>query len=180
MDRSRSNNSNGQLMIEAMVAISLMMIGMLGAFGVLSQSLGLNRIAVDQYIAANLASEGIEIVRNFIDYDYLQGNLFGESVLEARDKKCVVDYKTEPGDWSGKCSGESKNLPNIAFNEESQKYGYGTGFSKQTSLRRYVDIGFDTENGADIIEVISTVEWVGRGGIDFNISVEDKFYNWRR
>jgi len=52
--------NNGQLIIEMIVAVSLLMIGLLGIFAVLSQSLGLNRVAANQYIAAHLAAEGIE------------------------------------------------------------------------------------------------------------------------
>src|SRR4030042_2492611 len=62
------DKTGGQLLIEALVAVSLMMVGMLGVFGVLSQSLGLNRVAADQYIAVNLASEGIELIKNATEY----------------------------------------------------------------------------------------------------------------
>ena len=55
------NRSSGQVLIEAMVAISIVTVGLLGIFSVLSRSLSLNRTVADNYVAANLAAEGIEI-----------------------------------------------------------------------------------------------------------------------
>ncbi|MBI2506531.1 MAG: hypothetical protein HYW00_00070, partial [Candidatus Colwellbacteria bacterium] len=44
-----------------MIAMSVMSVGLLSVFAVLSQSLGLNRVVAEQYIASNLAAEGIEV-----------------------------------------------------------------------------------------------------------------------
>ncbi|PIR98089.1 MAG: hypothetical protein COT89_01470 [Candidatus Colwellbacteria bacterium CG10_big_fil_rev_8_21_14_0_10_42_22] len=170
-------NKSGQLMVEAMVAISLLSIGMLGTFGVLSQSLGISRIAADQYVAANLASEGIEIVKNEIDAEYTTSGTFATNIFSKNNKFCPVDYKS--GIQSGCRNAEPTNLKsnNIdQFRVKQDGYGVYGSTGDPTSFVRYVHIEWIEPH---IIEVKSTVKWIGRGGLDFDIEVADKFYNWR-
>ena len=61
-------------MVEAMVAMSVIVIGLLGVFALSSNSISLNRVAADRYIAVNLANEGIELVKNLIEI--MRGMLF--------------------------------------------------------------------------------------------------------
>ncbi|MEK7182766.1 MAG: prepilin-type N-terminal cleavage/methylation domain-containing protein, partial [Patescibacteria group bacterium] len=61
------SHETGQTLVELMIAMSVMSVGLLGVFAVLSQSLGLNRVVANQYVAANLAAEGIEVVKNIAD-----------------------------------------------------------------------------------------------------------------
>jgi len=61
--------------VEAMIAISVMVIGLLGIFSLTSQSLGLYRVAYEQYVAVNLAAEGIEVVKNMIDTNVIAGSV---------------------------------------------------------------------------------------------------------
>ena len=86
-DKSKQNKNNGQarlsdgqVLVELMVAISVMVIGLLGIFTLLSQSLGLNRVAADQYIAANLAAEGVEVAKNILDHNVIERNPWNEGL----------------------------------------------------------------------------------------------------
>src|SRR3989344_3592233 len=62
----------GQMMIEALVALSIILVGLLGIFALVSRSISLNAVASSQYVAANLAAEGIEVVKNVIDSNAMQ------------------------------------------------------------------------------------------------------------
>ena len=72
-EQSRTNliqhlkDDKGQMMVEAIIALSLINISLLGVFVLLSNSIGTNREVADKYVAINLASEGIEIVKNIVD-----------------------------------------------------------------------------------------------------------------
>ena len=80
-----NSKQRGQLLIEAMVAVSLMLVGLLGIFGVLSRSLGLSRVAADQFVAVNLASEGIEIAKNLLDSNIKQGLAWNSNFVDGGD-----------------------------------------------------------------------------------------------
>ena len=85
------NSEKGQLLVEAMIAISILIIGVFGIFSLLNQSLGLNTIVTSQYIASNLAMEGVEVIKNLIDNNVLQGKAWNEG-LNNGDYR--VDYST--------------------------------------------------------------------------------------
>ena len=160
--------NKGQLIVEMMVAVSLLVIGLLGIFAVLSQSLGLNRVAANQYVAANLAAEGIEVVKNIIDSNFINDEPWNLG-LETQGVEYTVSYD------STSLSLENENEP-LRFDEEDGVYGYGGG--TETQFRRVITI----ENSEDLteIKVTSRVYWKDRGGIDFDIVLEDRFRNWRQ
>lgn len=170
-----NKNNIGQLLIEALVAISVLMVGMLAVFGVLSQSLSLNRVAADQYVAANLASEGIEIVKNLVDsgYDSDGAGLFIDPVVDLLGKKCAVDTN-----FISPVACGSPNVP-LEFDEEDGIYGYDLTGGSPTKFTRYIELTYG--GGSEPIEVRSTVNWRTRGSVSpAEIVVVDVLYDWRR
>jgi hypothetical protein len=180
------NKENGQLLIEALVAISVMMVGMMAVFGVLSQSLSLSRVAADQYIAANLASEGVEIVKNMVDSEYLDDpttllpRAFGESISDGdSDQFCAVDIYTQPAyldveNNSWNCESNPDDTQVLGFDADNGRYSIDRG--QPTKFRRYVSVS----KGDPTIKVISTVEWSTKGGSPSTVTIVDVLYNWRR
>lgn len=152
-------------MVELMVAISVMVIGLLGIFTLLSQSLGLNRVAAEQYIAAHLAAEGIEVVKNIVDHNIIEGNPWNDGV--ETDGEFGIEYSSLVLD------------PNLAeeklkFDEDTGRYNYSTG--RDTNFKRIIAIDNISQ---DEVRVNSRVEWQSRGGTSFSVDLEDHFYNWR-
>ncbi len=158
----------GQLLVEAMVAVSLMLVGLLGIFGVLSRSLGLSRVAADQFVAINLASEGVEIAKNILDGNIKKDIPWNAGGFNSQGDATIGYLSSGLGD----CDGEELYLhPNTGFYTCKAVGGVRSKFS------RTLDIA--TDPGGDIIKVLSTVTWGGRGGLISTVTVEDHFYNWR-
>jgi len=157
---------SGQLLIEAMVAISVMVIGLLGIFALLSQSLGLYHVAADQYVAANLAAEGIEVVKNILDANFLKSGMAWNEGL-AVDGAYGVNYNSTSLD-------SLLTNKNLLFDETNKVYNYTTG--RPTTFQRIITI---KNISPDEIQVDSEVRWKTRGGLSSKISLEDHFYNWR-
>ena len=156
----------GQSLVEMVVAMSFMTIGILGVFAVFSQSIGLNRIAANQYIAANLAAEGIEVTKNILDANAINGRPWNVGVNVNGD--FGVQYNST-------VLNKSKAGSVLLFDAATGRYSYDTG--TQTGFRRTVTI---TNNAAlDEIKVVSRVYWTDRGGIDFEVNLEDHFRAWR-
>lgn len=168
MDKSSYvKKQKGQLMVEAMVAVSLMLVGLLGIFGVLSRALGLARVAADQYIGVNLASEGIEVAKNILDTNIEQGNAwnFGFQVGTA-----YVDYNSEN---LLDCSDGD-----LFFDPVTGLYNCD-GNGRPSKYSRELTITIPEGEADKYLKVVSTVRWIGRGGVDSEVSVEDHFYSWR-
>jgi hypothetical protein len=165
MARSDLNKQRGQLLIEAMVAVSLMFIGLLGIFAVLSRSLGLSRVAADQFVAVNLASEGIELSKNFLDSNYIQGNAFNNPGFTGGETTVGYD-STSMGDCDG---------PELYFDSDTGFYSCKVVAGVFSNYSRAIDI----INEGNRVKVISTVTWTTRGGSRSKVSVEDHFYSWR-
>jgi hypothetical protein len=182
-DESRQNRS-GQLLIEAMVAVSLLLVGLLGVFAVLSQSLGLNRVATDQHIAVQLASEGVEIVKNIIDKDARMGTGSFAQSLSGAIGDVTLDYTTDLTEGYEIQAYSAANPAYLRLDPTTKRYGYRQG--DITKFKRYVKLSFCSDPGevacvgeSKIVRAKSVVEWDARGGLLGHVEVEDVFYDWR-
>ncbi len=158
-------NRNGQLLIEAMVAISIIVVGLFGILELLSTSLGLNKVVADQYKAAYLASEGIEVIRSIVDENISRNNPWNQTVADSCDSGCRVVYNSS-AILSG--TGEELKFKDGIYDYDSA----GT----DTSFARVITVEMVT--GCQM-KVTSHVDWTTRGGGEFEINLEDHFYNWR-
>lgn len=165
-------------MVEAMVAMSIIVIGLLGVFALSSSSISLNRVAADRYIAVNLANEGIELVANLIDNGDTWNAIPGfDSSLTADYEMDFNDIKVKPLDGA---------LRPLYFSKDgSGYYAYDDG---DINLSLYVITTQDftriirIENVGptlDHIKVTSTVSWNAKNGSRLDFGVEDHFYNFK-
>ncbi|MDP3901890.1 MAG: type II secretion system protein [bacterium] len=165
------NSQKGELLIESMIAISIIVIGLLGIFTLLSESQSLNRVLSDRYIATYLASEGIEIVKNKIDTNYINNNDWS---LGLSAGLYLVNY-------NGSISLLSANPPPLRYDDGRDVYSYASG--DDTRFTRYIRISYPfdrhLDGSNDEMRVNSIVNWTTRGGGDFEINLEDHFFNWR-
>jgi hypothetical protein len=159
-------NKKGQMLIEAMIALSIMLISLLGIFYLISQSLGLYRVAYESYVAANLAAEGIEVVKNIVDTNVLAGRAWNQGL--ARDGRYGVQYDSLSLDTD---SADRQLL----YDSASGLYGYRQG--GPTNFKRVIVI---KNISPDEIQVNSIVSWKNRGGLSLDINLEDHFFNWRQ
>ncbi len=66
------SDCRGFTLVEVMVALVIVSVGMLGAYGLVNQSLALANSAANRFTAVHLAAEGTEIARNIRDTNYLK------------------------------------------------------------------------------------------------------------
>jgi|SRR3989344_4627917 len=158
-----TTSQSGQLMVESIIAISILVVGLLGTFSLLSRSLSLNRVIADQMIAANLAAEGIELVKNLIDANVLRGGPWNLGLN-------LGDYEMDFNDLILAANQNRK----ISFDSGSGRYGYDSGAA--TSFQRLITV---SQPQPDEIKVRTLVSWLTRGGGQFEVNLEDHFFNWR-
>jgi len=164
VDKLPTKNIRGQLLMESMIGIGILIVGLLGILGLLSHSIGLNKVNGNRLVANYLASEGIEITKNIIDSNIIKRNPWNQGF----DVSGVYE-----ADYTSTAFELSRDR-RILFDANSGFYGYQNG--GQTPFIRTITI---SPSGPDQIYVKSSVRWTDRGGADFQVDLEDYFYNWR-
>ncbi len=158
----QKKSQKGFTLAESVIAITLIIIGIVGVLNLVNRSAGFANIASNRLIAANLGQEGIEIVRNIRDSNWINQENWKRGLVGFCDGIFELDY------ISGlKCDTNSFLL----FDEE---LGYNYQEGRQTIYKRKVEIA-EISNAE--LRVKAIVSWQTRGG-DFEIVVEDHLYNW--
>lgn len=169
----------GQSMIEAMVALTILMVGLMGVLTLLSRSIFLARVTSDQAKATYLASEGIEIAKSLIDHDVYLGNA---NVGEGGWKSCF-----RQGDYDLDFTATTCPLPNyggdpLYFSPSTDLFYRKTNVgipsdATPTNFVRKITVTYPTANTNEI-DVQSTVTWSTGVMTGQSLTVEDHFYNW--
>lgn len=151
------------MMVEAMVAITIVVTGLLGIFSLTSRSLSLNQVITSQYVASNLSAEGIEVIKNILDKNVIQGRPWNEGI--------------SPGEFEVDYASTATNI----FNNRRLNFDPGTGFysyaaGTPTTYLRKITVD---QISPDELHVRSIVDWTTRDGGAFQIITEDNFFNWR-
>ena|SRR3989344_2044476 len=157
----------GFTLIETIVAVGVIMIGLVSALGAITTALFYVSNIQNRLIAANLAAEGVEIVRNIRDNNWLQ-NLSWNSGLNDGNYQAACQLAS-----CNSISFSSYSGNPLLFDSASGLYNYASG--DNTSYTRKISIA-NLSNYE--IRVISDITWQRRG-IIFNISAEDHLFNWK-
>lgn len=152
--------NKGQVLVESIIALSVLTIGFLSLIGLLNSSIGLTKVANESYVATYLAAEGIEIVKNMIDDNNLNPGLSWNQGLGNGDYE--ADYKDN-----------SLHLYQGNFLKFDSDDGYNYARGENTLFKRKITI---QNLSSDSIKVISIVNWTSRGGVNSEVKLEDVFY----
>lgn len=173
----------GQTLVEALIALSVVTVGLLGVIALLTRSFVLNRTVTDDTQATYLASEGIEIAKNIIDYDLYYGIAQGPGVNDwgcsfalgaGQTAHYELDYSTAPPANCGVLAADP-NAPtdHLYYNPTTALYSYHAFGGSPTNFTRDVQI---TNNG-NYFGVTSIVTWTD-GTLGNTITLQDFFYHW--
>lgn len=153
----------GQVLIESLVALTFLTAVFFSAFSLLGQSLVTNRTSAQSYTATYLAVEGIEVARNMIDGNGIQGKAWNSGFADGTYEIGYNDTSFSPdqGDF-------------LMYDPSTNIYSYNG--SILTPFKRAITIQLVNP---DEIKIHSVVSWTGAGGGKFNVDLEDHFMNWR-
>lgn len=160
--------NKGFSIIEVLVAISVILISFTAALNLINRSMAFHDLAYSRLVASYLAQEGIEIVRNIRDNNF---------IVNQPDRPW--DYGLEPGEYRV----QYDDLSLESYIEEPLNLDTTTGLynyepSSPTNVpTRYTRKIVIEKISNNHIRVQSIVSWSNRGG-NFQIIVEDHLYNW--
>ncbi len=156
-------SKKGQALIEAVVAVSVLSVGIISILALLNRSLALNRSSAERFVATYLAAEGIEVLKNIVDSNAMRKIAWTSGIQNG-------DYEVEYG--SNSLVPYQDRFLN--YDPSTRIYSYGGG--SVTLFKRILRINVI---GPEEIKVNSIVSWTASGGASFNVNLEDHFMNWQ-
>lgn len=159
--KSNSPNS-GFTFLEVIVAIYVIIVGFTGAMSLLTFVVGSASVSYNRLIAAHLAQEGLEVVRNIRDSNW--GNWF--SAYVPGDYR--VQYNTTDIDLL-----PIYNNPPLRFRDDAPFYQYDQG--SDSIFRRKIILNRISSVEA---QVIAQVTWTDKGR-SYSMEVDSRLWDWR-
>ena len=161
MNSKKIKLNSGFTLIESMIAITLIIVTISGLLILVNRSLGYANLAFNRLTAANLGQEGIELVRNIRDTNW----------LNQKNWLTGLDDGTYQIDHTNNALMPYTDQPLLL--EETLGYNYTAGDA--TIYYRKIEISKISNNE---IRVKCTVTWSAKGGKNFDTVVEQHLLNW--
>lgn len=157
----------GFTLLEVLLAIFLITIGIGGVFALIWQTAFFTESSFAELTAAYLLQEGLEIVKNIRDSNWLTqrttADFAWDSGLDECASGCQADYDDE----------ELTSYTDDELNFSAGFYSYEPG--AQTKFKRKITI---IKPSDDALEVIVEVMWLERGK-NHKLIAQENLYNWR-
>lgn len=197
MKNTSHTKERGYSILEVLIAISVIITGIFGVMSLVVKSMSSTRTALDYLVAANLAREGIELVRNQRDTNWYSANNFDDGLTDAVFYTAVIDYN----DASFTFIADDIDAAACELHRQGSVYtrdmGNPTGYYRLIYFNNICqDLSVDPivpanesvkTAGADCdlgytkigIDVISRVKWQDPSTGPKTVDLNDRFYNWR-
>ncbi len=172
------NSSRGFTLIEIIIAVSILLFGVVLVYSAFSSMTALTYGVSSRFTAVYLASEGLEIVRNLRDNNFIamasdpsNAGITWSLGLAGNpcDRGCIASYKTINTGQLALYDGEFLGLNAQGF------YDYDAN-STPTIFKRKITIS-PVEGTSDILKVNVVVLW-SYNNQDFNFQADEYLYNW--
>ena len=156
-------------MIEVVVSATIFIVAMFGVTAIISFNIANAALLRNRLIAANLAQEGIEIVRNIRDNNF----------LAPENSPVPWDQNLAEGDWRVDYTSQGLMAlganPPLYFHSGSGIYDYSIGGTPSVFSRRINIVKIN----ANEIRVKSIVTWRERNRDMPPLEAEDHLFNWK-
>ena len=200
-------NNKGYTLIEILITFSILVVGLIGYLALAVKTLALEPIGKDKLIATELAQEGIEIIRNIRDTNWMDDTVsFDYGLFNALDYTLVVNYDTsvddlinDASDYFGPQQIDSINTE-LYYDSLTDNYLHlfvpPTADQKKTKFKRLIktepicdcftcctvdNICQSGDNCGDDdkigIQITSLVQWKSKG-LNYQVEVIEQIYDW--
>lgn len=173
-DHATNNYKNklGFSIIEVMVAIYIITMGLMGVFSLVSQNIRVQQINKNNLVASQLAQEGLELVRNIRDENWITvGSEWNEDLSAST---FAIDYRGR-NDKDDNADDIDDAEARLYINSTTDFYTHLSSGNTATSFYRLITINSVT---ADSINVVCLVQWAASGQ-EVDYKAETMLYNWR-
>ncbi len=163
-------------MLEMMMAIFVILVGVLGVMSLIQRVLFFGSISHSRLAAAYLAQEGIEIIRNIRDTNWLEARTVAndwDEGLTNCSTGCAADYNHSYGPNLTDPDLSIINPDTFLNIDGNGFYSYSSG--TQTKFKRKIKI---SSISPDALNVLVEISWTDKEAT-YSLSVQENLYNWR-
>ncbi len=196
---SNLESIKGQGMVEMVVAIAVILTGVIGALALTVSNLSGVGESSTRIVASNLAREGIEVVRNIRDTNWLKKQIWDNGLEDGNDYTAIAIFNPVTNTWN------LNFLPDSINDIEARLYRNNGIYLQDISLPpgtptiyyRLLSLDEICKNNVTSVEVVrasgdsclasetkvgirikSEVKWT-ESGRAHTMTAEDRIYNWR-
>ena len=194
-----SKTQAGQSLVEMIVALAIILTGLIGALTLTISNLSASGEAGTRVVATNLAREGIDVVRNIRDTNWLKNSSWDDLLYDGADYTAIAVFNPAADpvwqlNFTPSAIGEAAakfylSVENLYLQDVAPPAGTKTLYSRLLTLDPIcLNLATKTESitgGSCVggeekigIRVKSEVAWT-ESGRSHSIVLEDKLYNWR-
>ena len=168
---TKQSTGKGFTLLESLIAIAILTVGVSAAMLVIVSSLNVGTRTKHKIVAANLAQEGIEVVRSIRDRNWFAGRAWTDGILNLNN--ACVQWDSAYNSVNPTCSGGS----NLILFGTPPHYVHSTNLAQ---FSRVVGTRFfpaDTPNLGDSerLQVTATTTC----GANCTITLEEYLYDWK-
>jgi|WetSurMetagenome_2_1015567.scaffolds.fasta_scaffold01475_8 prepilin-type N-terminal cleavage/methylation domain-containing protein len=176
INKKITNTNSGFTILEMVVVIFIISFGLLGVVSLVNQSIQVGNINKNMLIASQLSQEGLELVRNKRDINWLErGDWEFSSTTNSRldiirDGTYIVDY-----------TGAINSAPDNISDQAAKLYLDANGFyshsasANPTPFYRLITVGNESVSSTT---VRCDVQWK-KGTNTYSFSAQTVLYDWR-
>jgi hypothetical protein len=169
---TKINKNTGFTFLEVIIAVFIISLGVVGMVRIIPAIISNTSINSSRFTAAYLAQDGIEIIRNIRDGNWLEDRTAPTAWDEGIDGcsgGCEADYTilNQENPAVVPYAGRYLNIGSSGF------YGYSAGVP--TKFKRKITV---VAEGGDILKVSADVFWQDKNK-NYQFSAQEKLYKWR-
>lgn len=176
----------GFTIIESLVAISILVLAVMGTMSAVQSGLSSYIYSKDQITAFYLAQEGFEQIKNIRDENNLEGTHWLSGIAEADDPEdgpCFFGYvcKVSPVETTlaTRCGNDPDSCPVLRQDTVNGFYGYNPAPTwTDTIYRREIELKKLEPLNENEVTVIVTVYW-SKGLTNRQFRVKENIFNWQ-
>ncbi len=155
---------NGFTLIEAIVSIGILIIGLTGVLSLANQSLSIASASKTRLVASNLAQEGIEVIRNNRDNNWLAEIPFNSGLLDG-------DYQVDDPITGAVGAYQDKFL---YFDQTTGLYN-NLDVGTASAFKRRITI---TTASPTELKAVVQINWTDRNR-NLSLSAEERLLDWK-
>ena len=159
---------SGFSILEIVVAFSIITIGLVGVLSLTTQNVQVEYINKNNLIASQLAQEGLELVRNIRDNNWLSGNNWDDGITPGA---YILDYTGFINSVAGIEEARLQQRDDVG---EEDYYWHQAG-DPNSLFSRLITI---TQTSPELLNVSSLIQWEDRGQT-YQYVADTVLYDWR-
>ena len=162
----------GFTILEIIVVVFIIAMGLVGVLSLIIQNVQVQYVNKNNLIASQLAQEGLELVRNKRDRNFLAGNWFSSGIVLPDDNSKITIYFDGADIIINSVSGIDDNDARLMIDNSFYIYGSGS----YSGFNRVVEVENDYNASFTVASCI--VQWQEKGQ-DHQYVVDTILYDWR-